>query len=100
MILMDNQFNLYRCTIISETKNYLVGRNVRNNKFFIKKNEVTERYKIGDDISFHASSLIKGFLLKRTVLNPISHDELIKNTIYNTELDSELLSQIKNISKS
>lgn len=92
---------LYRCTIISENSKYFIGKDVLNNKFFIKKNQATKHYKIGTNDSFYAKVEQSGFVIKRLILNPISSKEY--EGIHKKQgrcfkpRDVELLSKIKNI---
>lgn len=70
-----SDLKLFRCTIISEDKSYFIGKDVFNNKFYIRKNQATKNYKIGTNDSFYAKVEKEGLIIKRTVLTPISSKE-------------------------
>lgn len=92
---------LFRCTIISEDGSYFVGKDIFNNKFYIKKNQATKNYKIGTNDSFYAKVEKEGFIIKRSILNPISskeYERIHKEQGKCSQVkDVDLLNKIKNI---
>jgi hypothetical protein len=70
-----SDLKLFRCTIISEDKSYFIGKDVFNNKFYIRKNQANKNYKIGTNDSFYAKVEKEGLIIKRSVLTPISFKE-------------------------
>lgn len=92
---------LFRCTIIGEDEKYFIGKDVLNNKLYIMKNQATKNYKIGTNDSFYAKADKEGFIIKKTVLNPISSKEYEK--LHKKEgkclkiKDADLLHKIKSI---
>ena len=76
---MSNDYKMYRCVILKETKEYIVGKDIFNKKIYhIKKNEETKDFKVGGDKSFYAIKEECGTIFKKLILNVVNYNSVIE----------------------
>lgn len=75
---MKNSYRLFRCTFLKVTEDYIIGKDRNGRRYYIVRNEATEKYKEGGDESFYATLEVKGLLLKKLVLNPIRYETYLE----------------------
>lgn len=78
---MSDKLKLYRCIFLKENKDYIIGKDIFNSKIYnIKKSEETSEFKIGTDNSFYAVEEENGILLKKSILEVVNYNEVLKMT--------------------
>ena len=76
---MSNKLKLYRCIFLKENKDYIIGKDIFNSKIYkIKKSEETSEFKIGTDNSFYALEEESGMIFKKSILEVINYNEVLK----------------------
>lgn len=76
---MSNKLKLYRCIFLKENKDYIIGKDIFNSKIYkIKKSKETSEFKIGTDNSFYASEEESGVIFKKSILEVINYNEVLK----------------------
>lgn len=79
---MKEDFKLYRCIFLKESKEYIVAKDIFNkNVYHIKKCENTGDFKVGADKSFYAVKEECGLLFKKVILQVVDYNKVIKMTM-------------------
>ncbi len=77
-VVMED-FKLYRCIFLKESKDYIIGKDIFNSKIYkIKKNNESLDFKIGTDNSFYAKKEESGLFFKNIVLEVVNYNEILK----------------------
>lgn len=67
---MKEELRLYRCILLKENRDYIIGKDIFNSKIYhIKKSKETEEFRIGNDNSFYAIKEENGLIFKKLILN-------------------------------
>lgn len=73
------KIKLYRCIFLKENKDYIIGKDIFSSKIYnIRKNKETATFKIGTDNSFYAKKEESGVVFRKTILEVVNYNEVLK----------------------